>query len=149
MGAPRYKIRIIRTSIGDPFLLVQFQFEVPSGYTDPATTPVENMGIVVDFSLTGESNSFQQFGVLQLKKPIANWQPSGSDGAHNYYFGLPFDPGSGYNQSDDPSIYLKIYFTCTNGTIILNDGNDNHSTYTMNYQDPPVYVDGFNAYYTT
>lgn len=130
MAGPTYKIRIIKTGIGDPFLLGEFEFLTGSGYTDPASEPVQDLSIKVELST--DSDNYPNYGTVVLQQPIKGWQLSNSDNnAPRYFFGLPFDPGSNYDSQQ--TIYLRLTFTCSNGSIILGNGSDNSQTITLYY----------------
>ena len=121
----KYKIKIVRTGIGDPFLLGKFQFDL-EGALDPKTTPVQDLEIKVEFSL--DNDDFHTYGNIQLKKNLSDWATNESQTA-TYYFGMPFDPGDGYETGQ--TIYLKLTFTASNAYIQLDGGSNNHSTYEM------------------
>lgn len=127
MAGDKYKIKIIKTGIGDPFLLGEFQFDLDGGI-NPKTTPVQDLEIKVEFST--DNDDFHTYGNIQLKKNLSDWATSNENQAR-YYFGLPFDPGGGYTTGS--TIYLKLTFSASNHAIALDGGSNNHSTYTMNY----------------
>lgn len=129
MAEDKYKIKIVRTGIGDPFLLGEFYFDTENGL-NPANTPCEGLQIAVEFQ--DEDGGFHHFGSITVTSTVNNWAKSmGLD--TNYHFGLPFDPGSGYIVGN--TVTMKLTFTTGNYPVALDDGSNDHSTYVMEY-DP-------------
>jgi hypothetical protein len=144
--ADPYKIRIIKTGIGDPFLLGEFNFDTSDGYADPADVPVQNLNIKIEFSVdSGES--FPNYGHIVLQAPLANWQMAGVT-TPRYFFGLPFDPGSSYEA--EQAIQLRLTFTCDNLPIVIeghNQGQNDQIILHMTYQGNPVELPTVPVYY--
>ncbi|HEX2901501.1 MAG TPA: hypothetical protein VHS96_17430, partial [Bacteroidia bacterium] len=144
MAGPTYKIRIIKTGIGDPFLLGEFEFITSGGYANPANDAVQDLTIKVEFSNDGDS--YPNYGTVTMQQPIKGWQMSISDGtAPRYFFGLPFDPGENYTSQQ--TIYLRLTFSCSNGSIILGNGSDNSQTITLPYSGDYADLPSVAVYY--
>ncbi len=145
MSNPKYKIRVVQTGIGDPFLLGWFQFETGTGISNPATAPLPSLQIDVQFRLAG--GEWHDYGTVSLLKPIANWQGANEDATPRYFFGLPFDPGSNFKLGDSVELYLQ--FSAGSGIdILLDDGSNNHSTYQLSYTDSPIDLPIVSVYYS-
>jgi hypothetical protein len=145
MAGP-YKIRIIKTGIGDPFLLGEFEFITGSGYTDPKDVPVQNLDIKIEFSVDS-GDSFPNYGHVVLQQPLANWTMDSTLTAR-YFFGLPFDPGSSYVA--EQTILLRLTFTCDNGSITIDEHDEDQAdqiTLTMPYMGTPVELPTVSVYY--
>lgn len=134
MAEDKYKIKIVRTGIGDPFLVGEFYFDTENGL-DPAQHPVDGLDIQIEFQMA--DNDFHTFGHIKVSKQLDNWaKTQGMDS--NYHFGLPFDPGSLYEVGD--AVVMKLTFTTGNHGVELDGGSNNHSTYTLVY-DPAHALD--------
>ncbi len=127
MAGDKYKIKIVRTGIGDPFLLGVFEFDLEEAL-NPKVIPVQDLEIKVEFST--DNDDFHTYGNIQLKKNLSDWATTVETTAR-YYFGLPFDPGSGYSSGD--TIYLRLTFSASNFDIALDGGSNNHSTYQLDF----------------
>ncbi len=146
MSNPRkYKIVIVETGVGDPFLLGKFQFGTGNGITVPSEEyPLLGLQIKIEFSNSNNSDDFQEIGTVNMANPFTSWVYDPASGQSPvYYFGLPFDPRS---YTAGQTVYLKITCSCASGDIQMDNGSNNHSTYLMNYSNssdkdfPPVPV---------
>lgn len=144
MADPKYKIRVIQTGIGDPFFVGTFQFDYSqAGYTNPATTPLQNLTIAIAFK--NDDGEWVAYGSITVNKPLSNWQSDDNDGTPTYHFGLPFDPGSEFTIGN--TLHYKLTFTANNAQIILNDGSDNTSSHSMTFSSSTSVYPELHVYY--
>lgn len=130
MAGDKYKIKIVRTGIGDPFLLGEFQFDLDGGI-DPSIRPLKDLEIKVEMGPSG--GDLHTYGYIVLKKNLTDWA-TGSGDAARYFFGMPFDPTDNYDDGD--AIQLRLTFQSTDSDepgIELDGGSNNHSTFDMTY----------------
>ena len=91
----KYKIQIVRTGIGDPFLLVNFEFTADG--KNPTEHPISDFEVVAYVS--NDQNNWIYLGYTKAES-ISKFGP--------YRIGIPFDEPDGF--SDTETVYAQIQF---------------------------------------
>lgn len=123
MAGDKYKLKIVKVGIGDPYIMVETQFD--SSGVLPTEDPVSVMQVQFMFSLDGVS--YQDFGIVETLRQLDTMGP--------YYFGLPFDPGSGFDMGDE--VWVQIHFNSSPYATDVNDTDSHIFTQQLTYLGGP------------
>ncbi len=132
MAGPTYKIRIIKTGIGDRLAVGNFQFEDDDEFSNPSTDPV--VGLQIQFAFKLNNGEFVNLASMTYSQEIAG-RKIGNEANPSYVFSFPFDIGSGYESGD--AIQIKLTFSCTNGEIWMEDSESNSAVYAPTFTSTP------------
>lgn len=91
----KYKIQIVRTGIGDPFLVVNFEFQDDG--LSPIEHPISQFEVVAFVS--NDENNWEYIGYTKSES-IAKMGP--------YRIGIPFDEPPGFSESE--TVYVQLQF---------------------------------------
>ena len=141
----KYKIQIVRTGIGDPFLLLKFQFTEDG--LNPTEYPIDSMEFHFLIGNTPPSSSNGELARVLTYK---------TSGLGPYRVGVPFDEPEGFNPGSTAYARVYVFVNGTNSNVEFVNPNDdpglsitnNDVTITLNPQDGRLQEFYDNVYYT-
>ncbi len=123
-GGDKYKIQIVKTGIGDPFLVVNFKFTEDS--LNPIENPVQNVQVYLSISNTMQFTTDTGLGYVLTYK-VSDYGP--------YRVGIPFDRPESWTLEEPLWLQVTIYVNgqFNNVEIVNPDGLEGIETFDSFY----------------